>query len=94
MIDIVRDYTAIVVGNTQATANWIAKTGRAGVQQVNGAVCEHLADPPGAGVLRHVVRSHEAIGERVHSEVDDEIRALRDQVARLERKIAGLRGDR
>ncbi len=94
MIDIVRDYTAIALGSAQATASRIAQTGRVGVEQVNALVAEQLADPPGAGVVRHVVRSHEVLGERVHTEVEDEIRALREQVARLERMIAGLRGDR
>ncbi len=94
MIDIVKDYTAIARGNVQSTRSRIARTSRTGVQQVHALISEQLADPPGAGVVRQVVHSHEVLGERVHSEVEDEIRALREQVARLERMIAGLRGDR
>ncbi len=94
MIDIVKDYTAIAIGNAQSARNRIADTSRAGVEQVHAIMAEQLADPPGAGVVRQVVRSHEALGERVHNEVDDEIRVLREQVARLERMIAGLRGER
>ncbi|MGB7980509.1 MAG: hypothetical protein WCF36_06910 [Candidatus Nanopelagicales bacterium] len=94
MIDIFRDYTAIGMGSAQATTSRIVQTGRAGVDQVHALVSEQWADPPGAAVVRQVVRSHEALGARVHTEVEDEIRALREQVARLERMIAGLRGDR
>lgn len=94
MIDMVRDYTAIALGSAQATTSRIAHAGRVGVEQVNALVAEQLADPPGAAVVRRVVRSHEEIGERVHAEAEDEIRALREQVARLERMITGLRGDR
>jgi polyhydroxyalkanoate synthesis regulator phasin len=108
VIDIVRDYTAIGIGSTQATANRVVGTVHAGVDRVGTwGHPEQASDPtethrglvgsvvhaPGALVV-HVQRQIDGMVERLGLVSEAEVRALRQQVQRLERHISDLRGDR
>ena len=103
MIDIIRDYTAIGMGTAQATTNRIVGLGRAGAAQAVswgvGTLADVQQDPVGT-----VTQAPGALAARVHGELDrvvgrvgyvsgEEVRALRLQVQKMERRIAELRGD-
>jgi polyhydroxyalkanoate synthesis regulator phasin len=108
VIDIVRDYTAIGLGSAQATTNralgvvhtsthWVRTWGRP----------EQAGDPPEAnwGPFASIAGAPWSLAGHVQGEMDRlverfdlvskaEVRALRQQVQRLERHIGDLRGDR
>jgi polyhydroxyalkanoate synthesis regulator phasin len=108
VIDIVRDYTAIGIGSTQATTNRVVGAAHAGAEWViTGGHPERASDhdEPNSGLLRSVVRAPGALVAHVQRQIDGlverlglvseaEVRALRQQVQRLERHISDLRGDR
>ena len=103
MIDIIRDYAAIGMGTAQATSNRIVGVSRAGVGHAlawsSSTLAEVQQDPIGT-----VTQGPTALAARVHSELDravgrvgyvsgEEVRALRLQVQKMERRIAEMRGD-
>ena len=103
MIDIIRDYAAIGMGTAQATSNRVVGVSRAGVGHALAWTSSTLADvsqdPVGT-----VTQGPAVLVSRVHSELDravgrvgyvsgEEVRALRLQVQKMERRIAELRGD-
>jgi len=108
VIDIVRDYTAIGIGSTQATANRVVGAAHASAQWVttwgNPEQANDHPEPqrglvgsvvraPGA-LIAHVQRQIDGMVERLGLVSEAEVRALRQQVQRLERHISDLRGDR
>jgi polyhydroxyalkanoate synthesis regulator phasin len=108
VIDIVRDYTAIGIGSTQATANRVVGAAHASAQWVTtwgepGQATDHpepqrglvgtVVQAPGA-LIAHVQRQIDSMVERLGLVSEAEVRALRQQVQRLERHISDLRGDR
>lgn len=115
MIDIVRDYTAIGIGSTQATANRVVGAAHAGAEWVTTwgrpepasdrpeSASDHPEPHPGligsvvgapGALIAHVQRQIDSIVERLGLVSEAEVRALRQQVQRLERHISDLRGDR
>lgn len=108
VIDIVRDYSAICRGTTRATTNrvlgaasasvlWVSTGGhpeRAGVQSED----EVSLSAAVTGAPRHLVTHLHGEVDRVVEQLglvsEAEVRALRQQVQRLERHISDLRGDR
>lgn len=108
MIDIVRDYTAIGIGSTQATANRVIGAAHTGAQLVTTwgrpeqasdhpetrpSLIESVVGAPGA-LIAHAQRQIDGLVERLGLVSEAEVRALRQQVQRLERHISDLRGDR
>jgi polyhydroxyalkanoate synthesis regulator phasin len=108
MIDIVRDYTAIGMGSAQATTNRVLGAAHASAAWVSTWGHPDQADDrteSHAGFIASVVRAPRSLAAHVQAEIDRaierlglvseaEVRALRQQVQRLERHIADLRGDR
>ncbi len=108
MIDIVRDYTAIGMGSAQATTNRVLGAAHAGAAWVSTWGHPDQADDrteSHAGFIGSVVRAPRSLAAHLQAEIDRaverlglvseaEVRALRQQVQRLERRIADLRGDR
>ena len=108
MIDIVRDYTAIGIGSTQATANRVVGAAHASADWVGtwglpAQAGEHPEPHPSlvgsviripGALVAHVQRQIEDMVERLGLVSEAEVRALRQQVQRLERHISDLRGDR
>lgn len=103
MIDIVRDYSAIGLGAAQATCNRVVRVGRDGAGQVldwTSATVAQAQDDPfraatnGPSALASLLHAelHRAVG-RVGYVSGEEVRALRLQVQKMERRIAELRGD-
>jgi polyhydroxyalkanoate synthesis regulator phasin len=108
VIDIVRDYTAIGIGSTQATANRVVGAAHTGAHLVTTwghpeQASDHtgtrptligsVVGVPGA-LIAHVQRQIDGVVERLGLVSEAEVRALRQQVQRLERHISDLRGDR
>jgi hypothetical protein len=108
VIDIVRDYTAIGVGSVQATtirvldaahssAQWVTSRGRpeqaAEDSEPSAGPLGRLARAPGA-LVAHVQGEIDRVVHRLGLVSEAEVRALRQQVQRLERRISDLRGDR
>lgn len=103
MIDIVRDYASIGLGAAQATGNRVVRVGRSGADQMldwsSATLTQAQEDPLGTAVngpsalasLLHA-ELHRAVG-RVGYVSGEEVRALRAQVQRMERRIGDLRGD-
>ncbi len=108
MIDIVRDYTAICLGSAQATTAKVVGGAQTGVHWVTTWGRPESVGDPAESPATHiaaVARAPRAISAHVQGEVDRmvgrlglvseaEVRALRQQVQRLERRIGDLRGDR
>jgi polyhydroxyalkanoate synthesis regulator phasin len=108
VIDIVRDYTAIGIGSTQATANRVVGAAHASADWASTwghpeRAGEHPEPRPGVvgcvvrapGVLvAHAQHQIDGMVERLGLVSEAELRALRQQVQRLERHISDLRGDR
>jgi polyhydroxyalkanoate synthesis regulator phasin len=108
VIDIVRDYTAIGIGSTQATANRVVGAAHSGAEWVttwgrpdqasdhpesHPSLIESVVRAPGA-LIAHLQRQIDGVVERLGLVSEAEVRALRQQVQRLERHISDLRGDR
>ena len=108
MIDIVRDYTAIGIGSTQATTNRVVGAAHASAEWVttwghpeqasdhpepHPSLIGSVARVPGA-LVAHMQRQIDGVVERLGLVSEAEVRALRQQVQRLERHISDLRGDR
>jgi hypothetical protein len=108
VIDIVRDYTAIGIGSTQATTGRVVGAAHAGAQWVttwgrpdqagdhpepHPSLIESVVRAPGA-LIAHLRRQIDGLVERLGLVSEAEVRALRQQVQRLERHISDLRGDR
>jgi polyhydroxyalkanoate synthesis regulator phasin len=109
VIDIVRDYTAIGIGSTQATTSRVVGAAHAGAewvitgghpversrddQEPHPSLIESVVRVPGA-LFAHVQRQIDGVVERLGLVSEAEVRALRQQVQRLERHISDLRGDR
>jgi putative NADPH-quinone reductase len=108
VIDIVRDYTAIGRGSAQASVNRVRGAAHSGVRWVTTwGHPEHEGDHPDQhlGLMGSVARAPRSLAAHVQAEVDclverlglvtdAEVRALRQQVQRLERHLSELRGDR
>jgi polyhydroxyalkanoate synthesis regulator phasin len=108
VIDIVRDYTAIGMGSAQATTNRVLGAAHSSAQWMRTWGHGEQAGKPAeshVGLVGSVVRAPKALVSRAQAEVDcvverlglvseAEVRALRQQVQRLERHISDLRGDR
>ena len=108
MIDIVRDYTAIGMGSAQATTNRVVGAAHSSAQWVTTwGQPEQVGDQaePHASLIGSVARAPKALVAHAQAEIDRvverlglvseaEVRALRQQVQRLERHIADLRGER
>jgi hypothetical protein len=108
VIDIVRDYTAIGLGSAQATTAKVVGAAHSSVQWVT--TLGHPAPTGGhaesrPSLVASVVHVPMALSAQLQSEIDciverlglvseTEVRALRNQVQRLERHIGDLRGDR
>lgn len=106
MIDIVRDYAAIGMGSTQATTNRVLGAAHSSAQWVTTwGHPERAGDRSSTSLIGAVTSAPRALAAHVQAEVDRtverlglvteaEVRALRQQVQRLERHISDLRGDR
>ena len=108
MIDIVRDYTAIGLGSAQATTARVVGAAQSSTHWLaSWGDPVPAGDHPEsrAGLVGSMARAPQALSAHVQSEVDRvverlglvteaEVRALRQQVQRLERHIGDLRGDR
>jgi hypothetical protein len=108
VIDIVRDYTAIGMGSAQATTNRVLGAAHSSAQWMRTwGHPEMAAEPAGSNVslIGSAVRAPRALAGHARAEIDcvvqrlglvseAEVRALRQQVQRLERHISDLRGDR
>jgi len=108
VIDIVRDYAAIGLGSAQATTANVVGAAQSGALWVaTWGHPEPSGDHPDSRptIVGSVARAPRALSDHVHAELDRvvqrlglvseaEVRALRQQVQRLERHIGDLRGDR
>jgi polyhydroxyalkanoate synthesis regulator phasin len=108
MIDIIRDYTAIGMGSAQATTSRVLGAAHSGALWVTTwghpeeatdhpqpapSLIGSVARAPGA-LVAHVQGEIGCVVERLGLVSEAEVRALRQQVQRLERHITDLRGDR
>lgn len=103
MIDIVRDYTAIGLGAAQATGNRAVRVGRAGAEQArlwSSATLAQIQQDPLAAAANGPSAMATALHQELHRAVErvgyvsgEDVRALRSQVQKMERRIAELRGD-
>lgn len=107
VIDIIRDYTAIGLGTAQATTDRVVGAGREGLSRVSGwgLTDDDAPEASGAQLLATITRVPTLVVNRAHGELgravewlglasNAEVRALRQHVAGLERRVGDLRGER
>ncbi len=107
VIDIIRDYTAIGLGTAQATTDRVVGAGRDGLSRVSGwgLADDDAPEASGAELLGTITRVPTLMVNRAHGELgravewlglasNAEVRALRQHVAGLERRVGDLRGER
>lgn len=107
MIDIVRDYASIGVGTAQAVTTSAARAGRGAVGRVVGVADAGGVPGTSGGVSPREAldRSRGVMGGLLNPDVDavitrlglakrSELNAVRQQMARLERRLGDVRGDR
>lgn len=106
VIDIIRDYTAIGLGTAQATTDRVVGAGRDGLSRVSGwGPTDDAPEASGAELLGTITRMPTVMVNRAHGELgravewlglasNAEVRALRQHVAGLERRVGDLRGER
>ncbi len=107
VIDIIRDYTAIGLGTAQATTDRVVGAGRDGMSRVSGwgLADDDAPEASGAQLFGTITRVPTLMVNRAHGELgraverlglasNAEVRALRQHVAGLERRVGDLRGER